>query len=405
MTWDVIVVGAGVAGLHTARSLAARGLAVLLLEARDRLGGRVFSTPGPEGTRIELGAQVIHGSAADGLLADGDLVDVAEPERGVIWRAGPEPFDRRPDQPYRVAAKLRMLDRVMGAYAGDMPLSRALEMAGYDADAAACFCAWIEQITGTDPTDISLHRVVHDAAWSAAPGDKRVPREGMRALVDRLSDTAVAVRKGLPVRTVDVGSTGVDVATDDDTFTARAAVLAVPPPVVESGTISLEGLARPKIAAAAALPSVPGRVTVFAATHPAAESGFAFLPDGLLTWQRGSSVAVLVTKGQAALRLDGPLHDGRLAEQLSVASGLALPSTPFAVHDWTRDRWAGGAFATAAAGAADGERWARPVGALAMAGEACLAGPTHPYLDRALRSADRAVDHLADIRPKELTHP
>jgi len=55
--FDVIVVGAGAAGLHTAGILKARGLNVLCLEARDRVGGRVFSQPIGEGQFIELGAQ------------------------------------------------------------------------------------------------------------------------------------------------------------------------------------------------------------------------------------------------------------------------------------------------------------------------------------------------------------
>jgi len=56
---DVIVVGAGAAGLETARRLLARGLRVIVLEARDRLGGRVLSTTLATGTRIDLGAQYI----------------------------------------------------------------------------------------------------------------------------------------------------------------------------------------------------------------------------------------------------------------------------------------------------------------------------------------------------------
>ncbi len=60
--WDVIVIGAGVAGLTAAEVLSKNGLQVLLLEARDRIGGRVYSLPGlvPEHA-IELGAEFVHG--------------------------------------------------------------------------------------------------------------------------------------------------------------------------------------------------------------------------------------------------------------------------------------------------------------------------------------------------------
>ena len=47
-TYDVIVLGAGVAGLASARTLAEAGKKVLLLEARERVGGRVWTVPARE---------------------------------------------------------------------------------------------------------------------------------------------------------------------------------------------------------------------------------------------------------------------------------------------------------------------------------------------------------------------
>jgi monoamine oxidase len=59
---DILIIGAGAAGLAAARSLAVAGLEVVILEARNRIGGRVHtfraeSSPLP----IELGAEFIHG--------------------------------------------------------------------------------------------------------------------------------------------------------------------------------------------------------------------------------------------------------------------------------------------------------------------------------------------------------
>ncbi|MEV1206570.1 FAD-dependent oxidoreductase, partial [Microbispora rosea] len=62
MRVDVVVVGAGVSGLTAARRLRAAGLAVTVLEARDRVGGRVRThRPSDGGPAMELGAQVVHG--------------------------------------------------------------------------------------------------------------------------------------------------------------------------------------------------------------------------------------------------------------------------------------------------------------------------------------------------------
>jgi monoamine oxidase len=58
-SYDVIVVGAGVAGLAAARLLSESGRRVAIVEARDRVGGRLLSAHGE--TPIELGAEFVHG--------------------------------------------------------------------------------------------------------------------------------------------------------------------------------------------------------------------------------------------------------------------------------------------------------------------------------------------------------
>ena len=73
--WDVIVAGAGIAGLTAAAELGRAGLKVLVLEARDRIGGRIFTLPGltPDNA-IELGPEFVHGKPKqfdDYLLAHG----------------------------------------------------------------------------------------------------------------------------------------------------------------------------------------------------------------------------------------------------------------------------------------------------------------------------------------------
>ncbi|HET9224684.1 MAG TPA: FAD-dependent oxidoreductase, partial [Roseiflexaceae bacterium] len=59
---DVLIVGAGMAGLAAARELDRAGLTVRVLEARDRVGGRVWTQrDGASPIPIELGAEFIHG--------------------------------------------------------------------------------------------------------------------------------------------------------------------------------------------------------------------------------------------------------------------------------------------------------------------------------------------------------
>ncbi|MEZ0109580.1 monoamine oxidase [Catenulispora sp. EB89] len=92
--YDVIVLGAGLAGLSAARDLAAGGADVLVLEARDRVGGRVEQAILEDGRILQLGGEVVGRAhtAYLGLVAELGLTlipsYVAEP--GAMVRATPE---------------------------------------------------------------------------------------------------------------------------------------------------------------------------------------------------------------------------------------------------------------------------------------------------------------------------
>jgi monoamine oxidase len=88
-TFDVVVIGAGAAGLAAAAALAQRGNSVCVVEARDRIGGRIFTRHAPGlPVPLELGAEFVHGKPAATLqrLAErAALIDVRD-ERWVLQR-------------------------------------------------------------------------------------------------------------------------------------------------------------------------------------------------------------------------------------------------------------------------------------------------------------------------------
>jgi monoamine oxidase len=65
---DVVIVGAGLAGLAAARSLSAAGASVVVVEARDRVGGRTLNHDIGDGKVVEVGGQWI-GPTQDRLAA------------------------------------------------------------------------------------------------------------------------------------------------------------------------------------------------------------------------------------------------------------------------------------------------------------------------------------------------
>jgi monoamine oxidase len=89
---DVVIIGGGLAGLTAARDLVAAGKKVILLEARDRAGGRVFNMPLGDGTSSEGGAEFI-GPTQDRIAALAKAMGVAtfatyNTGNNVYWRNG-----------------------------------------------------------------------------------------------------------------------------------------------------------------------------------------------------------------------------------------------------------------------------------------------------------------------------
>lgn len=413
-----MVVGAGLAGLTAAADLAGRGRDVLVLEARDRIGGRVDSRSTPDGAGAELGAQVLHGAdnpvlalpgvadSAQELGAAQMPADLVTPDGTVHDLAAAGEFVPPPALFGALQAMRRAVGPVM---APRVPLQTALHMMKVGADSAESLLGWLEQITGADAHEVSLERICTEAVFAFRSGAEFTVPAGLASLVTPLAGL-VPVHTGHQVRHLGRVGDGVQVTYQgpdgaERVLTAGSVVLTVPPPIVGSGALVIADLPEAQLEAARALVLVPAVAAAVPLAGPAPHDAFRCdLAEGcgFLTWVAGRSHVSVVAKGGAAARLgtmvrDDPARLRTLVEQ----AGPRTRTTdgPIECHDWAADPWATGAFtAPHPEAAALGRAWAAPVaGRIHLAGEAALAGPTSPFLERARASglqASAGIQHM-----------
>lgn len=258
---DVIVVGAGLAGLTAARQLRQAGVRVRVLEANDRVGGRTL-TRQVHGATIDVGGQWIGPGqprmqalvAELGLTTfptpcEGkevlDLAGVISQHTGTIPRIGVldliqlqltlSTFERHAAtisgaSPW-AAASARLWDSItVEGWARRHVPSRAVR---------ALLRPAVRTVFGAEPGEISL---LHFLAYAASAGglmrllevkggfqqDRLL--EGAQALSERLAERVGAEHIGLgsPVRLIEHHHHGVAVHTDDRALTARRVVVAAP---------------------------------------------------------------------------------------------------------------------------------------------------------------------------------
>jgi monoamine oxidase len=198
---DVIVIGAGAAGLAAAAELAAAGRSVLIIEARDRIGGRAWSlrVPGVP-SPIELGAEFIHGKpeATFGALRRTGLAAVDSPRTRWFVRNGAlEPMGNLRNEVRRAMRVTPALEK------RDMPFQQFLAgKRGLSTFARAFARRMVEGYDAADPGRVSAREIAEEWAGEGATDMPQFrPFGGYGALMDRLFLLASA-RAELRLQTV-----------------------------------------------------------------------------------------------------------------------------------------------------------------------------------------------------------
>lgn len=239
----VLVVGAGLAGLAAAREFSDAGFKVSVLEARDRIGGRVFTSrdwPWP----LDLGASWIHGVEDNPLSR---LADVAGATRVAtrydssrVFSEDGRAFDRA-DQRRLERLDARLAAAIAAAQEADEDRSLADAVAEVlaalpngDARVEALFRlnSWIEQEYAEDLGALSSHW--YDAA-EAFEGDDALFVDGFASILGPLS-AGLDVRMGVEVVEVEHAAEGVRLrCADGAEHAADAALVTVPLGVLKAG--------------------------------------------------------------------------------------------------------------------------------------------------------------------------
>ncbi|QXQ06111.1 FAD-dependent oxidoreductase [Sphingosinicellaceae bacterium] len=252
-TPDVIVIGAGAAGIAAARRLRSGGVSVLVLEASGRIGGRAHTVV-REGLALDLGCGWLHSAERNpwvGLAEEAGLtVDRSNPGWDRQWRdLGLPPADHAD---FRRAFEAFDDEVVRLAAGDDVPLSAALPAAGRWAGAIDAVVGYLD---GASAGEVSLHD--HHAFDSEASTNNWRILEGYGTAVARAAD-GLDMRLGTPVSAVEVVGSGVRVTTPGGIVEASRVIVTVSSGILASGAIRFTPGIPDVVAAAADLPM--GRV-------------------------------------------------------------------------------------------------------------------------------------------------
>lgn len=380
---DIAIVGAGAAGLAAAETVAASGLSGVLLEARDRLGGRAHTIASPVGP-IDLGCEWLHSADQNPLVerftAQGLPIDKTPPPWANI--ADSPTFSR--EERAQFGEAFLALDARLEAAAQDggpdRPASELMDPTSRWNPLLNAFSAFYN---GAEFTEVSLHDY---AAYDDSDVNWRVVG-GYGAAITGQAPT-LPVRLNCPVTTIRHGGPRLVLETPRGAVTARAAIICVPTAILSSGALRFVPDLPDKLDAAAGLPlgladkvflrvdepeAFPAETQAYGDPRRAATGAYHLRP-----LHRPLIEAFLGGAHARGLEGQGPGAAAAFAIEELVGifgSGIRGRVHVLAETAWAADPFAGGSYSHALPGrAGDRARLAAPVDQrLFFAGEACSA--------------------------------
>jgi Monoamine oxidase len=204
---DVLIIGAGVAGLSSAIDLAKAGLRVTIVEARDRVGGRVFTRRDPAlNHSVELGAEFVHGLAPEiWLPIQQRNIPVTEVE-GDMWCS----LDGKLGRCNFFAQADQILEKMDDRHADESFLdflARCFPGSQHE-DSKKWATGYVSGFNAADPAEVSVHWLVHSRnADEQIQGDRAFHISGgyqtfIDVMLNELREKSVEIRLNSVVREI-----------------------------------------------------------------------------------------------------------------------------------------------------------------------------------------------------------
>lgn len=410
---DIVVIGAGAAGIAAARRLAAANLRVVVLEASDRVGGRCQTDLATFGIPFDRGARWLYGL---------DSNPVAKLARSV----GMEIYAAPQSQKIRIGRRYARSGEVEDYLASQVRANRAIQDPNRKSDMAALDAlprdlgSWQGTLAfALGPAAISKD-LKEVSAFDLARQEPRDAgafcRQGLGTLLAKLAE-AVPVSLSTPVTRLEWQGRNLELQTPAGRLTPRAVIVTASTSVLASGNLKF-------------VPDLPkrqldaiGKLTLGSYDHIALE--LAGNPLGLqrddvvieqsdsdrtallLANVGGSSVCLIDVAGNFGRELSGQGNDAMIAFAIDwltklYGSDIKAALKRRAVTRWNAAPYVGGAMSSAAIGSQGARRiLAESLGGLFFAGEAThetLAGTVAGAWDSGERAADGVLRRLGLIK-------
>lgn len=240
----MIVVGAGVAGLAAAKTLQAAGVAVTVIEARDRIGGRIW-TDRTLGVPVDMGASWIHGAVGNPItkLATGTAIQTvaSDDDAYAVYRTDGAlvPDDELDDADEEMESFLEDVLQLADEIDDDISIAEGIKIALEGEQLSAVERWWLE-ITeldyATSLARLSLFYALEDSEFGGADrwfpaGYAQIPALLAKGLDIRLNET---------VRAITYGSGGVTIETNREQHTVDAAIVTLPLGVLKANAVRFD---------------------------------------------------------------------------------------------------------------------------------------------------------------------